>query len=1571
VKQLGFLLTGWVVVGLATSAAGQTVRLAIQPSPDQAAQLSWTNNGSQLKVQQSSSLTPPIAWRDNPNTPVLQSNQFSLNVAKIGPQQYFRLAAGTATPLTRISSTSPTDREEGVSVNRETIFYFSAPLADSALLTPGRFFARLDQRTILTRIELSSDRLKATLFYLEPIPGSARLTVTLDATGLKDAAGNEVDADGDGNPGGVETIQFDTYSNTAVPGTAIIGHVYASDQVPDGKGGFTNKPLAQVTLTVDGAEETLRATTDVQGFFSLPCPAGRFFVHIDGRTEVESHWPNGAYYPVIGKAWEAVAGRTDNLGSGTGEIFLPLIPMGTLQPVSPVKDTVVGLAPSVLAAHPDWQGVQITVPANSLFADNGTRGGRVGIAPVAPDRLPEPLPPGLDHVLDITVQTDGPSNFDRPVLACFPNVPDSSGNKFAPGAKAVLMSYNHDTGRWEVVGFMTTSSDGKLVCTDPGVGIRQPGWHGVQPPPFSPLGGSCGGGGGGGPGLASLPQPLSLNSVANIALADPPGGGADCCKFYGGSSAKTTEQCLRAASDDANLVWHACVNGIQKCAAGARNLKACNKAYWRRLLSCAKIATGVEQQLDESCAQAFRNGCFAPGSPQKVANYGWSRQLSQESLTNAVDIAVRQIIQLILVIGPDPENVTPEIQAQMDALFDQATGAAGGDLNAFLDSESRSIEAQLLADGILQNDPGNAPAYPIYYLAVVNRPSGSFELRGMTGPFGQYQIFLPRDGQLEEVSFYDPKNQTVGQLYPFRLPELALRLPHLWLVPLDPSEPDTDGDGLPDIAEEIIGTDPNNPDTNGDGIPDGTELANGIDPLRGQPAATGVVASVAGAGVAQDVCVVNELAVVADGAAGVALFDVSTAQNPIRVAEVPTPGTTTAVAASGQFVAGAQGAKGLAVLDISDPANAYVLHSVAVGGPVRAVAAVDGLAYAGSAAGLVAVVDMKSGFVLDRVRFDSAVHDVAIGGDILFVALDSQLRSYQLGKRLKPLATAPLASTADPLTGRRRLFVGTGYAQVSNQSGFETFDIRSASVLQLVGPARPIGQLSFKQIVDTGSGLGLAAVGPTPNGSAHDVYLYDLSDPTDTSKFLTLFKSAGLAYAVAIHNGLAFAAAGTAGLEIIAFQGFDTKKKAPALTLQPSFALGSGAIGSVQTGQTIHLFADASDDVQVRNVEFYIDGALTATDGSFPFEYHFAAPQLTASKTNFTVQARALDTGGNATATPVITVNLQPDTTSPQILQTVPPAGTIIGSNQSIGIIFSEPINPAQLNTDTLQVRSYGPDGLIGTADDEIVVNGTITWRQDLNEAIITFPSELPPAIYEVLVRPPLADLANNPIRTAASGPLYVVAGPDSDQDGLPDALELKLGLDPHNPDSNGDGIPDGLEDFDHDGLPNAYEILAGTDPMKPDTDGNGVKDGDEDSDRDGLTNRQEFLAGTHPLLVDSDGDGWTDEAEATAGSDPLDPTSTPSLMWMAAPPIQVLAPAEPPVSAQSGAVGLLLGTVSAQPAVQVIAPAPVQASQANFGTILSQPPVLVIAPTVPAAELQGTTLARPPLKVQLGSSSP
>ncbi|MBM4391461.1 MAG: putative metal-binding motif-containing protein [Deltaproteobacteria bacterium] len=65
--------------------------------------------------------------------------------------------------------------------------------------------------------------------------------------------------------------------------------------------------------------------------------------------------------------------------------------------------------------------------------------------------------------------------------------------------------------------------------------------------------------------------------------------------------------------------------------------------------------------------------------------------------------------------------------------------------------------------------------------------------------------------------------------------------------PLDPGDDvptDTDGDGLTDSEETVLGTDPNDTDTDDDGISDGQEVDDGTDPLDpddpGSPGDTGV-----------------------------------------------------------------------------------------------------------------------------------------------------------------------------------------------------------------------------------------------------------------------------------------------------------------------------------------------------------------------------------------------------------------------------------------------------------------------------------------------------------------------------------------------------------------------------------------------------------------------------------------------------------------------------------------------------------------------------------------------------------
>jgi hypothetical protein len=190
--------------------------------------------------------------------------------------------------------------EQNVSVTRETILTFSAPLGTNSVIKPDTFYAGFGGRRILSRAHLSTDRRTATLFYLEPLPGRARVSVVFDGTGLVDERGMALDADGDGVAGGSAVFSFDTLGLTPLAGTAVVGTVYASELMPgpDTDTNAVNRPLEGVTITVDGMEESLRTRTDAMGNFRLePVPPGEFFVHIDGRTARGSAWPGAIIIP--------------------------------------------------------------------------------------------------------------------------------------------------------------------------------------------------------------------------------------------------------------------------------------------------------------------------------------------------------------------------------------------------------------------------------------------------------------------------------------------------------------------------------------------------------------------------------------------------------------------------------------------------------------------------------------------------------------------------------------------------------------------------------------------------------------------------------------------------------------------------------------------------------------------------------------------------------------------------------------------------------------------------------------------------------------------------------------------------------------------------------------------------------------------------------------------------------------------------------------------------------------------------------------------------------------------------
>jgi hypothetical protein len=79
------------------------------------------------------------------------------------------------------------------------------------------------------------------------------------------------------------------------------------------------------------------------------------------------------------------------------------------------------------------------------------------------------------------------------------------------------------------------------------------------------------------------------------------------------------------------------------------------------------------------------------------------------------------------------------------------------------------------------------------------------------------------------------------------------------------------------------------------------------------------------------------------------------------------------------------------------------------------------------------------------------------------------------------------------------------------------------------------------------------------------------------------------------------------------------------------------------------------------------------------------------------------------------------------------------------------------------------------------------------------------------------------------------------------------------------------LLDTDGDGLDDATESRLGLNPMDPD-------DGLADLDKDGLSFAEEWKAGTNPNKADTDGDGIDDLNEILRGTDPTDPNDPPRL---------------------------------------------------------------------------------------------
>jgi hypothetical protein len=548
---------------------------------------------------------------------------------------------------------------------------------------------------------------------------------------------------------------------------------------------------------------------------------------------------------------------------------------------------------------------------------------------------------------------------------------------------------------------------------------------------------------------------------------------------------------------------------------------------------------------------------------------------------------------------------------------------------------------------------GQSPSASRYYYAIENLRTGEVVRRGTTGKQGipaNGLILAPttpyREWMLEGATGFVGLTDftTPASGLTFSIPPISLGLPQT---------PDSDGDGLSDSAEFIVGTNPKLPDTNGDGVSDGAAVRLGID---AGGSLTGIVGSTDTPGTAVDVCAFNEIVVVADSERGVAVFNVFNRMAPLIVAQVDTPGNATAVACSGNLIAVADGIAGLAIIDISDPPNARITRQLNVGGTAKSVAVFGDLGFVGTQEGNLTLVELSTGVGLKTLSMGGSVEDLSLEAGRLYAYAGGKLHVLTLGDQTMTLAgSVSSPGSLQAFSGRGRLAVARGIAYAVHSSGYNTFDVSNPAAPRLLLQGTT-GQNSWKQVLPNGSGQAVVAMGVNPrDDGTHNISIYRMVDPAVLGSFQTEIPTPDIARAAALYNGLAYVVDSAAGLHVMNYLAVDTRGQAPTGTLATS-----SQDGTVVEGSQVFLFADVRDDVQVRNVEFFVDGVRVATDGNFPYEFGWRVPGGSSGKT-FQITARASDTGGNQRDLPSVSLIAGPDDQPPFVS---------IDSDLDAGLIF-------------------------------------------------------------------------------------------------------------------------------------------------------------------------------------------------------------------------------------------------------------------------------------------------------------
>ena len=249
--------------------------------------------------------------------------------------------------------------------------------------------------------------------------------------------------------------------------------------------------------------------TNAQGQFLMPTvPTGLYKLMVDGTTAT-----GAAKYPPLEFDITTVMGQQNSVGS---PIYLPALDQ--------VNSLCVNATTGGTLTLPAVPGFSLTVAPGSATFPGGSKQGCVTVTPVNLDKIPMAPGFGQQPRFVVTIQPVGTS-FNPPAALSIPNV-----DGLPPRAVTEMYSYDHDLGAFVAIGTGTVSVDGRVIQSDPGVGVVKAGWHCGGNPASSGAAGQCqacytcvG------QGCVVNPAPAGCDDHNYCTSCNGTGPGGDCC----------------------------------------------------------------------------------------------------------------------------------------------------------------------------------------------------------------------------------------------------------------------------------------------------------------------------------------------------------------------------------------------------------------------------------------------------------------------------------------------------------------------------------------------------------------------------------------------------------------------------------------------------------------------------------------------------------------------------------------------------------------------------------------------------------------------------------------------------------------------------------------------------------------------------------------------------------------------------------------------------------------------------------------------------------------------------------